>query len=115
MPSDVEARTMLIQSPSRPLALPLAGARQIRAEILPGMAVCGAGDLLGRAGGDDAAAPGAALRAEIDDPVGGLDDFEIVLDDDDRVAGLDQRLEDLEELADILEMEAGRWLFEDIK
>src|SRR5207237_6971645 len=38
-------------------------------------------DLLRRALGDDLAAGGAALRAEIDDPVRGLHDVEIVLDD----------------------------------
>ena len=39
-----------------------------------------AGDLLGRARGDDLAALVAAFRAEIDEPIGGLDDVEIVLD-----------------------------------
>jgi hypothetical protein len=50
----------------------------------------------------------AAFGAEIDDPVGGLDDFEIVLDDEHRVAGLDQRVQYVEELADIVEMQPGR-------
>jgi hypothetical protein len=35
-------------------------------------------DFLRRAGGDDLAAAVAAFRAEVDDPVGGLDHFEIV-------------------------------------
>ena len=47
-------------------------------------------DLLGRAGRDDAAALVAALRAEVDEPVGALDHVEVVLDHDDRVAGVDE-------------------------
>ena len=38
------------------------------------------GHLLGRADGDDAAAGLAALGPEVDDPVGRLDDFDVVLD-----------------------------------
>ena len=47
-------------------------------------------DLLRRAGRDELAALVAALRPEVDHPVGRLDDVEVVLDDDDRVAALDQ-------------------------
>ena len=43
-------------------------------------------DLLGRAGGDDFAALVAAFRPQVDDPVGGFDDVEIVLDDQKRCA-----------------------------
>ena len=50
------------------------------------MAARGAGDGLGRALGDDAAAALAALGAQVNDPVGGLDDVEVVLDDDQGVA-----------------------------
>src|SRR5204863_9909219 len=52
-----------------------------RLDELAGVACGDAGDLLGGAGGDDLAAGGAALGAEVDDPVGGLDDVEVVLDD----------------------------------
>src|SRR5689334_21935097 len=47
-------------------------------------------DVFRRALGDHFAAAVAALRAEIDDPVGRLDDLEIVLDDYDRIALVDQ-------------------------
>ena len=50
----------------------------------------------------------AALGAEIDDPVGGLDDFQIVLDDDHRVALIDQRVQHVQELAS-RRRSAGRW------
>src|SRR5581483_5609753 len=51
------------------------------------------GDLLGRADGDDLAARLAALRAEVDDPVRLLDHVEVVLDDDHRVAAVDEALQ----------------------
>ena len=47
-------------------------------------------DLLRRPGRDEVAALVAALRAEVDHPVRGLDDVEVVLDDDDGVAALDE-------------------------
>ena len=47
---------------------------------------------LRRALGDDAPAAFAALGSQVDDPVGGLDDVEVVLDDDDRVAFVAQRV-----------------------
>jgi hypothetical protein len=44
------------------------------------------------------AAAVAALGAEVDDPVGALDDIEVVLDDDERVAGVGEAVEDLQSL-----------------
>jgi hypothetical protein len=65
------------------------------------------GDLFGGALGDDAAPALAAFGAEVDDPVGVADDVEVVLDDDDGVAEVGEAVEDLEELADVIEVEAG--------
>src|SRR5438067_5112696 len=76
-------------------------AGEVGAEVLPGVARLDGGDLLGGAGRDDMAAGIAALGAEVDDPVGGLDDFEIVLDDQHRVAGRDQRMQHFEQLLDV--------------
>ena len=56
------------------------------------------GHVLGRAGGDDAPAPLAALGAQIDDPVGALDDVEMVLDHQHRVARVDQAVQALRSL-----------------
>ncbi|MBN8999180.1 MAG: hypothetical protein J0H54_07235, partial [Rhizobiales bacterium] len=50
----------------------------------------------------------AAFRAEIDDPVGRLDDLEIVLDHDHAVALVDQRMQHLEQLGDVVEVQARR-------
>ncbi len=79
------------------------------------MAFLHRGDVLGGAGGDDVAAAIAAFGTEVYDPVGGLDDFEVVLDDEDRVAGLDEGVEDFEELFDVLEMEPRGRLVEDVE
>src|SRR3954451_6329307 len=54
------------------------------------------GDLLGSALGDDLATARPTLGAHVDDPVRALDDVEVVLDDNDRVALVDQALQDAE-------------------
>jgi recombinational DNA repair ATPase RecF len=65
--------------------------------------------------GDDLAAAIAAFGADIDDPVGGLDDVEIVLDHHHRVALVDQLVQHFQELAHILEMQARGRLVEDVE
>src|ERR1035437_1436120 len=78
-----------------------------------GEEICG--DLFGGAFSDDLAAGCTAFGAEVDDPIGGLDDIEIVLDDNQRAATVDELAEGGEELGDIVEMEAGGGLVEDVK
>src|SRR6185312_1876031 len=72
-----------------------------------GEALLRPGDLLGRPDGHDLAAAGPAFRAEVDDPVRGLDHIEVVLDDDHRVALVHQTVQDLKQLADVLEVQTG--------
>ena len=60
------------------------------------MGASGAGDFFGSAGGDDAAAVFAALRAKIDDVVGGFYDVDIVFDYEYRIAQRDEALQDVE-------------------
>src|SRR6185437_6048675 len=55
----------------------------------------------------------AALRAEIDDPIGGADHIEVVLDDEQRVSRGEELAERGEELGDVLEMQAGGGLVEE--
>jgi hypothetical protein len=74
-----------------------------------------AGDQFGGAFGDDAASTFAAFGAEVDDPVGVADDVEIVLDDDDGIAEVGEAVKDFEELADVVEVEAGGGLVEEVK
>ena len=57
----------------------------------------------------------APFGTDVDDPVGSLDDVQIVLDDNDTVALLDQLMQHLKELADILKMEAGRRLVQNVE
>src|SRR5690606_8055705 len=71
-------------------------------------------DVLGSALRDHAATAAAALRSEVDHPVSALDDVEVVLDHDDGVALLDERLEHPQELADVLEVQPRRGLVEDV-
>ena len=49
--------------------------------------------VFGRALGDELAAVFAGFGAEVEDPVGGFDDFEVVFDDEQGVAGIDEFLE----------------------
>jgi peptidoglycan/LPS O-acetylase OafA/YrhL len=65
-------------------------ARQERGEELAGVARLVLGDDLGRALHDDVAAAVAAFGTEVDDPVGGLDDVEVVLDHEHGVALVDE-------------------------
>jgi len=55
--------------------------------------------LFRRAGGDDLAALIAAFRAEIDEPVRGLDDVEIVFNDQERGARFQELAESGQQLA----------------
>src|ERR1700748_3111114 len=73
------------------------------------------GDLLGRAFGYHLAAGGAAFGADVDDPVGGFDDVEIVLDDDHGVAAVDEFVQHFEELVDVGEVQPSGGFVEDIE
>ena len=66
---------------------------QASLEEAAGAALEGFGDLLRRSFGDEAAGGVAAFRAEVDDPVGRLDDVEVVLDDDHGLAAIDPAIE----------------------
>jgi hypothetical protein len=64
-----------------------------------------AGNLLGRAFGDHLIA--AALRPHVDDPVGAVLHFQIVLDDHHRVALVNQFVQHVKQLRGVVEMKAG--------
>ena len=92
-----------------------AGTSIVGAQKLASIRVGDGGDLFGGAFGDDAAAAFAAFGAEVDDPVGVADDVEVVLDDDDGVAEVGEAVQDFEQLADVVEVEAGGGLVEEIE
>ncbi len=52
------------------------------------------GDFFGWALCDELTAVFTGFRAEVENPVGGFDDFEVVLDDEQGVAGIDEFLKD---------------------
>ena len=66
-------------------------------ELVAGVGRGVGGDLFGGADGYDLAAGAAALGAHVDDPVGGLDDVEVVLDDEEGAAAIDEFAEGGEE------------------
>ena len=83
------------------------GAGVVAVEELAGVGAGSGGNFGGAAVSDHAAAVFAAFGAEVKDPVGVADYVEIVLDDDDGVAEVGESVKDFEELADVVEVEAG--------
>src|SRR5689334_6433900 len=73
------------------------------------------GDVFWCSGGNDHSAAVAPVRTEIDDPVGGLDDVEVMLDDEHGVAAIDETVQHIEQDANVLEVEASRRLVENVE
>ena len=65
-------------------------------------------DFFRPAHGDDLATLVASLRAQVDHPVGGFDDIEIVLNDKNGMAGIDKSLKHVQQDAHVIEMKSGR-------
>lgn len=63
---------------------------------------------------DDGAAILSAFGAEVEDPVGGFDDVEVVFDYDEGISGVAEAAEDAEEAVDVGEMEACGGLIEEV-
>jgi len=59
--------------------------------------------------------PGRRLRAQVDDPVGYLDDLQVMLDDQDGIAGFDQALQDLDQFVHIRRMQPDRGFIEHVQ
>src|SRR5260370_18678303 len=84
-------------------------------EGLAGIRLPGAGDELGWALSDDAAAAFDAFGAEVDDPVGLLDDVEVVLDDEYGIGEIDEGLQDVEKFSNVVKVAAGSGLVQDVE
>ena len=69
--------------------------------------------VLGRALRHQLAAALPALGAEVDDPVGTADHVQVVLDDDQRMPGVEQLAQRPHQLGDVVEMQAGGRLVEE--
>jgi hypothetical protein len=87
--------------------------RLVLAERAAGVRALVPRHLAWRSDADDLPAGVAALRSEVDDPVAGADHVEVVLDHDERVAGVDQAPERAQELRDVVEVQAGGRLVEE--
>ena len=64
---------------------------------------------------DEEAASIASIRSEVEDPVRGLDDVEVVFNHDDGVSCVNESIDDNEQFADVFKMEACRGFIEDVK
>ena len=71
--------------------------------------------MFGGAGGDELTTVFPCFGTEIEEPVRGFDDVEVVLDDQQGVTGIDEFLENGEEVLDIREMETGGRLVQNEK
>src|SRR5437016_5005966 len=84
-------------------------------EIAPRGRIGAAGNMLRGSLRDHAPAPVAGSRSHLDHPVGSLDDVEMVLDDEHGVAGVDQPVEHAAQRSDVVEVQPGRRLVEDVE
>ena len=64
---------------------------------------------------DDFSAVFTALGSQVDDPVGGFDDINVVFDSDDCVASIDEFIQYFEEFLDVVKMEACRRFVHDVE
>ena len=83
-------------------------------EVLAGEGGAGGNQVSRCALEDDPAAFVAGSRTKVDDPVGVRHDRLMVLDDDDRLAGVDEPVKQPEQLLDVGEVEAGSRFVEDV-
>src|SRR5689334_12788771 len=81
----------------------------------PGVRHGSVGNRLRRANGNDSSAGVAAFGPKIDNPIGALDHVEVVLDDDNRTARFEQMPEGRQQAVDVIEMQAGGRLIEDVQ
>src|SRR5205085_5437491 len=80
-----------------------------------GVRCVGRGDVLGCSRRHYQPATLSTLGPEINDPIGGLDHVEVVLDYQHRVSTIDQSVQHVEQHADVLEMETSRRLVQYIE
>src|SRR5574337_1349261 len=56
----------------------------------------------------------SALRAQVNNPVGRFDDLQVVLNHQDGVTDISQAMQDLQELADVMEVQSSGRLIQNI-
>src|SRR5438477_9599093 len=82
-------------------------------QVSPSVGIFRRCNLLGGAFRHDVPAAVAALRTEIDHPIGAADHVEVVLDDQNTAAILDEPLKRVQQLGDVVEVKTGGRLIED--
>ena len=80
-----------------------------------GWAVRGARDVLRGAGREDVAAVRAAAWAHVDQVIGGGEQIQVVVDDDDRGPGVQQPVEHADQGGHVERVQAGGRLVEDVQ
>ena len=70
---------------------------QLRFQVTSGLVVFGRRNLLGCAGDEDFASSRSPVRSEVDDPITGGEEIKVVLDDDYRIPGVHQLLQDVDQ------------------
>src|SRR5712691_4890314 len=108
-PESKQTRELVSRCPRGPRS----GA-DIGREVLAGECGARGNEVGGGALEDDPAAVVAGAGAKVDDPVGVRHDPLVMLDDDDRLAGVDEPVEQAEQLLDIGEVEASGRLVEEV-
>src|SRR5699024_2524530 len=73
------------------------------------------GNLFGRAGTNNLSAGKAASMNNVNNMISTYNVIQVVFDDDDRMAAVDQLFERIQQLGDILEMQSGSGLIEEIE
>ena len=97
-------------------ATALGGISYIGLQVLGRVGAIGLGeDFKGGTGDNDSSTVFASPRSQVNNVIGVLDDLHIMLNDGDRVALVDEGLEDLCQLLDISQVQAGRRFIEDVE
>ena len=86
----------------------------MRPQILSGKGSRRIGYLLGRAAGDQGAASVAALGTHVENIVAGLDEVEVMLNNDNRIALIGEPLENTDQSVNVVGMKAGGGFVQDI-
>src|ERR1700722_4776857 len=82
-------------------------------QVSPSVGIPSRRNLLGRSLGHDLPSALAALRAQVDYPIGAADHVQVVFDDQNASAILDQSLKGAQQLGNVVEVQSGGGLIED--
>ena len=84
-------------------------------QVNSGIAVFELRNVFRRSGGKQGSSFSSTFRPDIDHVVSNLDDVEVVLDDQHRVTLIYQRVQNVQEHADVFEVKSGRRFVQDVE